>query len=134
MKELMKIEINGDPKYTGIIKMAMGTLLSTEEFCIDEIEDISMAVSEACKIITCHERSQWRNSYELSCLLGERQIQVIIRGNKENGSMEKYEIPCLECLSEGDLGLEIIKSLMDEVEWKKGETGYEEIKLVKGRC
>ncbi len=133
MRELMKVSISGDPRYVSVIKMALNTALSLEDFCVDAIEDIGMAVAEACKIVTCHERSHWRKTYEVACFLGDHKVEIEITGAEKNGKIKKEEVPCLECLSEGDLGMEIIKSLMDEVYWKKGETGYEQVKLVKNR-
>ena len=91
----------------------------------ENLEDIELASKEACKIVICHKRDGYASKYKVKCEGLEDGIKIAV----EDVSCEKrIRIPeqriCLNCPEEGNVCLELIKSLMDEaqIEQKKGET------------
>lgn len=134
MGDLLKFSIPGKPEYVKIAKLAVGSAAGTANFNIEAIEDIEIAVGEACKNITCHGFDGFSNFYEVECMIeADRMIVTVSDKSCEHG-LEKHKKPCLDCPNEGNLGVYIIKSLMDEVEIVKAQDGNNSIRMVKNRC
>lgn len=132
MTELLKMKVPGDPEYIQIAKMAAGSAASLEGFDIEKVEDIRMAVGEACKVITCHGSDCWSEYYQLSMeMKGDRlEISVADASGGVHNQTKKAK-PCLDCPKEGDLGVHIIKTIMDEFEIDSKEKGYKSLRMVK---
>ena len=123
--------IPGKPEYLTMIRLAIGSVASTAGFDIDATEDIKTAVSEACKNVSCHGFDGFSDKYELVCNVENGRIEVIIKDDCDCHSLEKLCKPCQNCPQEGDIGIYIIKSLMNEVEFGKSADGHKEIRMVK---
>lgn len=123
--------IPGKPEYLTMIRLAIGSVASNAGFDIDATEDIKTAVSEACKNVSCHGFDGFSDKYELVCNVEKGKIEVIVKDDCNCHSLEKLCKPCQNCPQEGDIGIYIIKSLMNEVEFGKSEDGRKEIRMVK---
>ena len=133
MSDLLRFSIPGRPEYVKIAKLAVGSAAGTANFNIEAIEDIEIAVGEACKNITCHGFDGFSNFYEVECRIDEDKIIITVYDKACEHGLAKYKKPCLDCPNEGNLGIYIIKSLMDEVEIVKAEDGNQ-IRMVKNKC
>lgn len=133
MGDLLKFSIPGKPEYLKIAKLAVGSAAGTANFDIEAIEDIEIAVGEACKNISCHGFDGFSNFYEVECQIEEEKITITVTDNRCGHEIEKYKKPCLDCPNEGNLGIYIIKSLMNEVEIIKKDSGNS-IRMVKHKC
>lgn len=134
MGDLLKFSIPGKPEYLRIAKLAVGSAAGTANFNIQAIEDIQIAVGEACKNITCHGFDGFSNFYEVECLIEDEKMTVSVFDKSCEHGLEKHKKPCLDCPNEGNLGIYIIKSLMDDVEIVKAEDGNNSIRMVKNKC
>lgn len=133
MGDLLKFSIPGKPEYLKIAKIAIGSAAGTANFDIEAIEDIEIAVAEACKNISCHGFDGFSNFYEVECQIEAEKITITVTDNCVEHEIEKYKKPCLDCPNEGDLGIYIIKSLMNEVEIIRKDSGNS-IRMVKNKC
>lgn len=133
MGDLLKFSIPGKPEYLKIAKLAIGSAAGTADFDIEAIEDIEIAVGEACKNISCHGFNGFSNFYEVECQIEDEKITITVTDNSCGHEIEKYKKPCLDCPNEGNLGIYIIKSLMNEVEIIKKDSGNS-IRMVKRKC
>ncbi len=133
MGDLLKFSMPGKPEYVKIAKLAIGSAAGTANFNIEAIEDIEIAVGEACKNITCHGFDGYSNCYEVECQIDEQKIIITISDNCCEHKIEKCKKPCMDCPNEGDLGIYIIKSLMNEVEIVKAKD-RNSIRMVKNKC
>lgn len=133
MKDLLKFSLPGNPKYWQAIKLAVGSAAGTANFSIEAVEDIEIAVSEACKNITCHGTDGFSDIYEIKCELDDEQIVITVTDISDH-TLKKDKKPCLDCPNEGELGIHIINTLMDEVEICKASQGKKSIKMVKNKC
>jgi hypothetical protein len=52
MSEILKMTLPGNPEYIRVTKSAVGSAAALAGFDFDCVEDIQMAVAEACKSIT----------------------------------------------------------------------------------
>lgn len=115
MSDLLKFSVPGKPEYVAAIRMAVSCLANSAGFDIEAIEDIKVAVSEACTNVVCHGR-RGAGAYEVCCELYDDRLVVSVIDQAGGYDMSTYQEPCLECPKEGGLGIYIIKALMDEVD------------------
>lgn len=134
MSDLLKFSIPGKPGYVKMVKLAIGSAAGVSNFNIEAIEDIEIAVGEACKIITCHGFDGFSDFYDVECSIDEDQIAITVTDACCAHSLEKFEKPCLDCPNEGNLGIYVIKSLMDDVEIVREEDKKNSIRMVKRKC
>ncbi|MDR2295479.1 MAG: ATP-binding protein [Clostridiales Family XIII bacterium] len=116
MADVLKFMIPGKPEYVRTVRLAISSLAGSAGFDIEAVEDIMMAVSEACSNLVCHGVGARDASYEVSCeMLGDR-IVIRIENSpdccEENARAERRPVS----FREGGIGLNIIKALMDEVD------------------
>ncbi|MGI6721259.1 MAG: ATP-binding protein [Anaerovoracaceae bacterium] len=133
MSEILNITVPGNPEYIKIIKMAAGSAASLEGFDIEKVDDIRMAVAEGCKAITCHGFEGWSENYKVILDMAEENLTIEIIDEVGDHKVEKVQRPCLDCPNEGDLGIQIMKTIMDDVEIQKSENGCRSIKMVKNK-
>lgn len=133
MGDLLKFSIPGKPEYLKIAKLAIGSAAGTANFDIEAIEDIEIAVGEACKNISCHGFDGFAAFYEVECQIEAEKITITVTDSSCEHEIEKYKKPCLDCPNEGNLGIYIIKSLMNEVEIIRKDSGNS-IRMVKNKC
>ena len=130
MIEILNMEVIGDPDYIGVVKMAAGSAASIEGFDIEKVEDIRVAVGEACKTITCHNFAGWSAAYKVSMAIEEEQMVIKVEDSKEGHQREKSKLLCLDCPKEGNLGIHIIRSVTDDIEVIRSGDGLRCIKMV----
>lgn len=127
----LKFTIPGKPEYLTMVRLSIGSIATTAGFDLDAVEDIKTAVSEACKNISCHGYEGFSDKYELVCNVEKGRIEIMVTDDCEAHSLEKLSKPCQNCPSEGNIGVYVIQSLMNEVEFGKKEDGHKSIKMVK---
>ncbi|OJV61689.1 MAG: hypothetical protein BGO41_05560 [Clostridiales bacterium 38-18] len=129
MRESINISLPSKPEYVSIARLTASFVANQMGFDIESIEDIKLAVGEACNNAILHSGTD--NTYNLEFVkeLDNLIIEVVDFGNGFN--IEKYRKPDAEELQENGLGLFIIKSLMDEVQIESNEGTGTKIKMSK---
>ena len=137
MISIMKMTVPGKPEFLNICSDAATTVSAVLGFNADIIDEIGMAVFEACKFLTCHESNCWCKAYNVEFSYENSKMIVEITTNGEY-SIEKSRYICMDCPNEGELGVKIIKTIMDEVkidrEYDDGSGSGKKITLVKNIC
>jgi serine/threonine-protein kinase RsbW len=116
MADVLRFMIPGKPEYVRTVRMAISSLAGGAGFDVEAVEDIMVAVSEACSNIVCHGVGVRDATYEVSCeMLGDR---IVIRvenppAGPEGGAYQEHRFVSFR---EGGLCLNIIRALMDEVD------------------
>ena len=110
--------------YVGVVRLAVSGLATRMNFSIEEIEDIKIAVSEACTNSVQYAFDQPENERVfISFNLFKNKLEIIVKDNGkgfETTKLEKNPIEerKLEDIDENiprlGLGITFIKSLMDE--------------------
>lgn len=113
--DLIKLTIPNKPDYVGVVRLTTSAIASRIGFNIEEIEDIKVAIAEAC--IDALDKSEDLCIEYKVCL---DKLIIYVRNVTEDESSEKSK--------EKELGILIIKSLMDEVIFN--EQGIEMIKFI----
>lgn len=119
--ETIKMEIPANPDYVSILRLTTSGIANKLGFSMDDIEDMKVAVSEACSNAVKHSED---NKVSINFNLLSNGIQIEIIDNGKGYDADSIETPDLSNPKEGGLGLFIIQTLMDEVDIEsKGNQG-----------
>ena len=124
MSEELKLSIPANSKYVSIVRMVVSGLASKIGFSSDAIEDIKVAVSEACNNVVQYAYPDMQGTIDISLTPGEKSLSLEIR---DTGKGFDTENPPKRAMTDDDihmgLGLEFIKKLMtnSDIISKKGE-------------
>lgn len=128
----LKIEIPGKPAYLTAVRLAISSIATTAGFSLDDIEDIKTAVTEACKNVSCHGVDGFSDKYEVDLAVDEGHLEIMVKDDCDRHVYEQMPEQCQRCPQDCDLGVMVIKSLMNDVEIMCTEkTGQKSIRMVK---
>lgn len=133
--ETINIEIPCASDFVGVVRLAVSGIATRMNFSIEEIEDIKIAVSEACTNSVQYaydDKSEGR--VFITCNLYKEKLEILVQDNGKGFDISEVEAtkaskesePMGEERSSLGLGMTFIKSLMDEAEFQsekgKGST------------
>lgn len=134
--DYIEMKIPAKPEYVGVIRLTSSAIAGRMGFSYDDIEDLKIAISEACTNAVQHA---YKKSKEGEVIIGfalfkdRLEVMVADQGISFNfqelrnqlGPYNKNEVT-IEFMREGGLGLYLIEALMDEVRihHKEGVTVY----------
>ncbi len=133
MSNFVKITVPGNPEYIKICENAAIKVAAISGLDLDTVEEVGMAVFEACKNIACHGHDCWCSEYEMEIETTDKYFKINLVSVGEH-SIEKCETICLDCPNEGNLGLAIINSVMDDVHMESDGKCNKKIVMVKNLC
>ncbi|MBU5428363.1 ATP-binding protein [Tissierella pigra] len=118
-KDVISLIIPRKPDYISLIRLTTSGIGNSMALSVDDIEDIKVSIGEACiNALILNEKEEILIVFEIE----EERLTVKVTGVKEN--IPDY----IEDKKERELGLLIIKSLMDKVAFT--ENGIEMIKYI----
>ena len=126
--ETIKMEISSNPQYVSVIRLTTSGIANKIGFCLEDIEDIKVAVSEACTNAIKHSLD---NKFSVEYTIFENGLIITIIDSGKGYDVDSIDVPNLEEPKESGLGLFIIQSLMDEVEIKSNINYGTVIKMTK---
>ncbi|CEH36068.1 ATP-binding protein [Romboutsia lituseburensis] len=126
--ETIKMEITSNPEYVGIIRLTTSGIANKIGFSIDDIEDMKVAVSEACTNAIKHSND---DIFYITYTMLENGLTIEISDKGEGYNIENIPQPDLENPKENGLGLFIIQTLMDDVSIESIENQGTTIKMTK---
>ena len=132
MAERVKITIPGNPEYLTMVRLAIGSIAAIEGFDMEAIEDIKTAVTEACMVSYCHKLDGYAREYTVCCDIDEDKLSFTIEASLKD-KIPKFTKRCLDCPDEGEIGLNLIDTLMDEfkTDWDDDKRMMKLVKLKK---
>ena len=108
------------PEYVGVVRLVVSGIANRMGYTYDEIEDIKIAVSEACGNAVQH------GEVKLACGVYADRLEITIEdsGKTFADDVKRQAAPVeetteIESLHEGGLGLFLIEALMDDVSINK---------------
>ena len=126
--ETIKMEITANPEYVSIIRLTTSGIANKIGFCIDDIEDLKVAISEACTNAIKHSLE---DRFTIIYTMIENGLTIEIIDNGKGYVSKEVSEPDLDNLKESGMGLFIIESLMDEVKIESKEGNGTSIKMTK---
>lgn len=116
MSDSLSISVPSKPEYVSVVRLAASSIASRIGFDVEQIEDIKVAVAEACTNAIQHGLCNNCENYNITFYIDKDKLTIHIVDKGNGFSYSKLRNPDVTTLKEGGLGIFIIKSLMDEVE------------------
>ena len=126
--ETKKMEISANPEYVSIIRLTTSGIANKVGFCLDDIEDLKVAISEACTNAIKHSLE---DRFTIIYTMIEKGLTIEIIDNGKGYNTKEVSEPDLDNLKESGMGLFIIESLMDKVNVESTEGKGTSIKMTK---
>ena len=126
--ETIKMEISANPDFVSIIRLTTSGIANKIGFSIDDIEDMKVAVSEACTNAIKHSDDK---SVSITYTILENGSDIEIKDNGKGYDVESIATPDLTQPKENGLGLFIIQTLMDDVKIESKDNQGTIIKMTK---
>ena len=111
--ETISMEISSKPEYVSIIRLTTSGIANSIGFSLNEIEDIKVAVSEACTNAIRHSKD---NKVTFIFKIIENGLCIEVKDNGIGYDIDNIKKPDLDNPKENGLGIFIIESLMDKVQ------------------
>lgn len=124
MNDVLELKIPAKADYIGIARLFISGVANRFGFLFNDIEDMKIAVAEACTNACKHAYDDREGHIILGCVSYEDRIEIFVidegqcfdvQEMKKNIGPVDQSLP-IEKLNEGGLGLFLIETLMDKVE------------------
>ncbi|MFZ7133000.1 MAG: ATP-binding protein [Eubacteriales bacterium] len=102
-------------EYVSVARLTLSGIANRMGFNYDDIEDLKVAISEACTNALRHGCG-CNNNYIVNYTMENRSLVIDVCDRGEGFNIAEVKSPDLEHPKDNGLGLYIIKTLMDEVE------------------
>lgn len=130
--EVIEIKIPAKPRFLKIIRAAVGSICEISGFCNDELNNIILAVDEACSNIIKH--TYGGPSDELifaQIFICPDRFEVRLRDFGKKIDVSKIKPRKLDELRPGGLGVHFIKTVMDDVKYENHFEIGNQVTLIK---
>ncbi|GLB60995.1 anti-sigma B factor RsbW [Cytobacillus sp. NCCP-133] len=122
--DYVEVKIPAKPEFVGVIRLTLSGIASRMRFAYEEIEDLKIAISEACTNAVQHAYKQnEQGEVVIGFGLYSDRLEVMVADNGKSFDFQSArqgigpydQTDSVEFLREGGLGLYLIETLMDEV-------------------
>ena len=124
----VELTIPSKAEWVAVARLAIAAVASRLRFSVDEIDDIKLAVAEACT--NCIQYGTPADELNLTCEVFSDQLRVAVR---DRGATLRLESVGDGRFGEGsdDLGVFLIRALMDSVEYRFSKRDGTELVMTK---
>lgn len=129
--DLIKLSIPNKPEYVSVVRLTLASVASRMGFDVEKIEDLKVAVAEACSNAITHGLNEDEGNFDVEFVISREKIEILVYDKGKGFLASKVEEPSIHNLKEGGLGVFIIKSLMDHVEFVQNKGKGTIIKMTK---
>jgi len=109
---VVELRIPCKPEFVSVARLAVAGIANRLHFTVEEIEDIKLAVAEACT--NCIQRASDAKEIALTCEIVPKELRIVVRDHSVHVPGEQDSSD----LGSGGLGVFLIRSLMDEVDYR----------------
>jgi serine/threonine-protein kinase RsbW len=130
--DFVEMKIPAKPEYVAIVRLTLSGVANRMGFSYDDIEDMKIAISEACTNAVQHAYKEEAGEVTVGFGLFDDRLEIMVADQGVSFDFEHLKQTIgpyepsqeIELLPEGGLGLYLINSLMDEVKMthSKGST------------
>ncbi|MBV8602030.1 MAG: ATP-binding protein [Candidatus Eremiobacteraeota bacterium] len=112
----VELRIPAKAEWVAVARLAAAAVASRLRFSMDEIDDLKLAIAEACT--NCIHQSEAIETIEIRWEAGPTGLRVSVNGDGRGPRIESVKSGSGEEEARaGGLGVFLIRSLMDEVEY-----------------
>lgn len=113
---IVELRIPSRAEWVGVARLAVAGIASRLQFSIEDIEDLKLAVAEACT--NCIQHATGCQCVSISCAIFSDKIVVTVEDTGKGFSGGELAPKQLGAPKVGGLGVFLIRSLMDDVEYE----------------
>ncbi|WP_090554603.1 ATP-binding protein [Natronincola ferrireducens] len=129
--DVIKLSVPNKPEYVSVIRLTASGIANRMGFDIEKIEDIKVAISEACTNAITHGICKEEANFNVDFYSHEEKLVISVYDNGKGCLNHNIKTPNLKEPKEGGLGVFIIRSLMDDVEISSNNGKGTVIKMTK---
>jgi serine/threonine-protein kinase RsbW len=116
IRDVVELRIPCRAEWVALARLSVAAVASRLRLSIEEIEDIKLAVAEACTAVIQHERHG--EFIELTCETFDDALRVRVHdGGRHTRTAEETQAMDLDEARIAGLGVFLIRTLMDEVSY-----------------
>ncbi len=130
MLDRITINLPCKKEYVVVARMTATIVASKLNFNIEEIEDIKIAVSEACNNAIQHSFNE-NDFFNVVYSVDDKAMNIEVTDHGTGFDLKDYKRPDLDELKGHGLGIFIMRSLMDEVIIESQPNSGTMVKLIK---
>ncbi|MBD5634912.1 MAG: ATP-binding protein [Candidatus Eremiobacteraeota bacterium] len=112
----VELRIPSKPEWVAVARLAVAAIANRLPFSVEEIEDLKLAIAEACTI--CIQQGGAAQSIDITCEAALSHLRVEVRDHRyrerADSGLAKRAVTAVE--GEG-LGIFLIQALMDDLEY-----------------
>lgn len=113
--DIITLMLPNKPEYVILARLTVSGIASRMGFDMEVVEDIKLAVAEACTNAIKHGSSDNCSTYKVKIIVEKKHITICVSDRGCGFHPQKVSCYDSDGLREGGMGLFIIKTLMDEV-------------------
>lgn len=123
-QDFVEIKVPAKAEYVGVVRLLISGVASRLGFSFDDIEDMKLAVAEACTNAALHAYKDEEGQILIGCASYEDRLEIMVIDHGQSFDVEHIQQKVnpinrntsIEQLNEGGLGLFLIETLMDDVQ------------------
>jgi serine/threonine-protein kinase RsbW len=127
--ELVELRIPARPEWVALARLAAATVANRIHFSLEDIEDVKIAVAEACAAVIQHDAHG--EFIDLTCEALDDALRVRVRDSGRHGIPAAGGVVNFEEARTAGLGIFVIRSLMDEVTYDVDARSGTDLTMVK---
>jgi serine/threonine-protein kinase RsbW len=113
--DVVELRIPSKAEWVAVARLAVAAVANRLNFSIEDIEDVKLAVAEACT--NCIQHAHGSDQIEITCETEPHSLTVRVRDYGRGTRPEAIRSRPVEEPRVGGLGVFLIRSLMDSVEY-----------------
>ena len=122
--DFIEMKVPAKPEYVGVVRLTVSGIANRLGYTYDDIEDIKIAVAEACTNVVNHAYEDSDGQMTIGCGVYQDRLEIMVADRGQSFSIENLKDNLgpissdkpISQLKEGGLGLFLIDTLMDKVE------------------
>jgi serine/threonine-protein kinase RsbW len=113
----VELRIPSKPEWVAVARLAVAAIANRLPFSVEEIEDLKLAIAEACTI--CIQQGGGGRSIDITCDAAISQLRVEVRDHRysERDEASTTKRPSVIAVEGEGLGIFLIQALMDNLEY-----------------
>jgi len=111
----VELRIPARAEWVAVARLAAAAVGSRMRFSVDEIDDLKLAIAEACT--SCMQRSEAIENIDIRWDVNPNELRVTVSGDGRAPKLESVKAQNDET-KVGGLGVFLIRALMDHVEYE----------------
>jgi len=129
--DTVELKIPARAEWVAVARLAVAAVASRLRFSVDEIEDIKLAVAEACT--NCIQHGSDADRIEITSEITADEVRVSVRDRSVGHKLESVENDAgfADGRRTEELGVFLIRALMDEVTYRVDAREGTELVMIK---